>query len=458
MGLGLGGIGAKMRFDSLEKRISDLEALDVTEAPDYLVYDSGLRDPLGRAIIYAKNCKTGKVEFKGLASDVIQSAINSLTKGGVIFFKAGNYTIAQTIRLPSGVTLMGEAVDDLSYRGFGTRLIADGALSGPVLTNKDHTDGNGNITIKMLVIDGNKPSNDKVTGCDGIYLKNTVRCRLIDMVVYRMKNNGIFVEGGGETQIHRVYVSQNNADGIIMSTHSDFHISECEIGSNLTNGITLSSCSNGLIIGCHIYLNIYGVRCFNARLMRIIGNRMNHNARDGISITISASGWDRIIVVGNQCLCNGRSFTGHNGITITGTSTLVMQGVIVVGNVCWDYESPKTQEYGIAETVNANYNIIVNNDVRENKVGGIQYIGSNTIVRHNIGYVTENDGTATIASGTNSVTVNHGLSNTPRIVLVTGSHAETSDAVVTSVTSTSFTITVPSNVTANRTVYWMAQA
>jgi hypothetical protein len=67
-------------------------------------------------------------------------------------------------------------------------------------------------------------------------------------------------------------------------------------------------------------------------------------------------------------------------------------------------------------------------------------------------------GRATIASGTNSVTVSHGLPRTPTVVVVTGDHSETSDAVVTSITSTSFTVTVPSNVTANRTIYWFADA
>ena len=68
----------------------------------------------------------------------------------------------------------------------------------------------------------------------------------------------------------------------------------------------------------------------------------------------------------------------------------------------------------------------------------------------------ENDGSATIANGNTSVTVNHGLVTTPTNIQVTGTHSEVKDAYVTNVGTTSFDIKVGSAVTANRTVYWKA--
>jgi len=72
------------------------------------------------------------------------------------------------------------------------------------------------------------------------------------------------------------------------------------------------------------------------------------------------------------------------------------------------------------------------------------------------GALFENDGSATIASGDTSVTVNHGLVTTPTNIQVTGTHSEVKDAYVTNVGATSFDIKVGSAVTANRTVYWKA--
>lgn len=72
------------------------------------------------------------------------------------------------------------------------------------------------------------------------------------------------------------------------------------------------------------------------------------------------------------------------------------------------------------------------------------------------GIVGKTWGTATIANGTSSIVVSHGLFNTPSYVLATGNHAETSDVIVTNKTTTQFTLSVPSNVTAARTVDWNA--
>jgi len=74
---------------------------------------------------YAINGKTGETEFGGLgnvggvtgtiASDVIQSAINTLTVGGKIFIKGGTYRLSKTLTIPNSlsekITLQGEATE-----------------------------------------------------------------------------------------------------------------------------------------------------------------------------------------------------------------------------------------------------------------------------------------------------------------------------------------------------------
>ena len=70
----------------------------------YIVWTDGTN-------VYARNCTTGKIDFSGTdASDVIQSAINSMVNsgGGKIFVKAGTYILTRAIRLYSNMTLEGE--------------------------------------------------------------------------------------------------------------------------------------------------------------------------------------------------------------------------------------------------------------------------------------------------------------------------------------------------------------
>jgi len=71
----------------------------------------------------------------------------------------------------------------------------------------------------------------------------------------------------------------------------------------------------------------------------------------------------------------------------------------------------------------------------------------------------KNSGSATITNGNTSVTVNHGLVSTPSNIQLTGTHSEVKDAYVpeSSITDTSFDITVDNAVTADRTVYWKAK-
>jgi len=75
--------------------------------------------------------------------------------------------------------------------------------------------------------------------------------------------------------------------------------------------------------------------------------------------------------------------------------------------------------------------------------------GTNTIVRNNIGWKTENTGTATVLSGTTSIAVSHGLDTTPALanltVTPTNSLGSATRFWISGVTNTSFTINVDVN-------------
>ena len=106
------------------------------------------------------------------------------------------------------------------------------------------------------------------------------------------------------------------------------------------------------------------------------------------------------------------------------------------------------------------YNDFINNKIINS--GGISIIGTHDTVRDNIGFVTENSGTATLANGTTSITVNHGLDVTPSdgdiIVTPTGAWGAMTKFWVGGYTSTQFTIYADQDPGQNVTFAWKAAA
>lgn len=65
-------------------------------------------------------------------------------------------------------------------------------------------------------------------------------------------------------------------------------------------------------------------------------------------------------------------------------------------------------------------------------------------------------GSATIANGTSTKTVNHKMNRIPSVIVVEGTDSETKSWWITSKTATQFTINLPAATTADRTVTWRA--
>ncbi len=117
--------------------------------------------------------------------------------------------------------------------------------------------------------------------------------------------------------------------------------------------------------------------------------------------------------------------------------------------------------YGIRIYDQATNSVIKNNDVRlaGNPTIALIEALSDSVVEENLGYPTENDGTATIPIHYHYVVVDHGLPHPPCEIQVTGKHDEVSDIYVDNITSTQFRIRISGDVdvTDNREVYWKAK-
>jgi len=128
--------------------LEKIEGGEPDQSYTYLIYQEKLLD--GTILIKAKNGNTGRIDFKGTdASTVIQSAINALTLGGVIFVKNGVYQITKRIGINhNNIRLKAE-----SYK---TVLRAESQLASILSTKYDPKEMVEGISIEGFCLDGNK--------------------------------------------------------------------------------------------------------------------------------------------------------------------------------------------------------------------------------------------------------------------------------------------------------------
>ena len=166
---------------------------------------------------------------------------------------------------------------------------------------------------------------------------------------------------------------------------------------------------------------------------QVIGNRVINSINRGIYV-----GGSNTIVTDNIVKNSGSA-----GIRIHD-----VYDVVVNNNICFDDQDTKTQTYGIEIAGSGCDRItVIGNNIVGNKSGGIYVVSGlneNGIVRDNIGFLTENSGTATITNGSTSIVVDHGLDVTPSAgdIMVTpmGSLGSASFFYIDTFTSTQFTI------------------
>lgn len=107
-------------------------------------------------------------------------------------------------------------------------------------------------------------------------------------------------------------------------------------------------------------------------------------------------------------------------------------------------------------------NNTITNNVFQSCDIGVNNNGTNTIIRDNAGWVTENSGTATVLNGSTSIEVSHGLATTPTQVIVSPSSNPTNNVsfwYVDGINASSFTIRVNADPGAgNLSFAWRAAA
>lgn len=171
----------------------------------------------------------------------------------------------------------------------------------------------------------------------------------------------------------------------------------------------------------------------NAQLVLVLGNLSLHTASGKAGIyTYDA----RYCVLALNLIAN----SGGPGLETTN-----LTNSMVLGNALIDFQG--TQTYGITAVGSGQNSFYALNFPVGNVSGALSSsLSPNATWRHNLGAKSEASGTATVANGSTTVAVNHGLSFTPALkdiqVTPTNSLGNAAKYWIASPTSTQFTIAV----------------
>ena len=202
----------------------------------------------------------------------------------------------------------------------------------------------------------------------------------------------------------------------------------------------------------------------NVKSITFTGLRAINNYKAGVQISTTGGISPAYITFNNcQILANAQGLLGNSGYDIGSNVTHFSIIGGVSSNAGWAFAGH--QNYGILMSSGCDYYSIIGCDVSSNTTSGILGpTSTNITIEGNIGYITRNLGTASIATTTSSIVVTHGLSSTPTVanIQVTPTSSLAASGVnsfwVSTPTSTTFTINVNANVTTTAMTFaWSAR-
>jgi len=248
----------------------------------------------------------------------IQAAINALpSTGGKVFLPAGTYSITSTTTIPSNVWIEGAGASS-------TILYVQNNSNCSVFANSDQTNGNTNIKISNLKIDGNKSNN---TSGYGIYFKYVDNSQVENCFIYNTAWEAIYFYGSEKNIVSHNIVDGSGGYGIRFYTGSHNIITDNLVQNNVYTGIFSGS-----------------------YYTTIANNVVKNNSTGGGTGGISSSG--KYSTVANN-VCEGN---GHAGISLSSGGDYS----VVSGNVCKGNSWQGINVYG------ADYSIIIGNKLHDN--------------------------------------------------------------------------------------------
>lgn len=250
----------------------------------------------------------------------------------------------------------------------------------------------------------------------GIDLSGLSDSEISDNYIYNadakidLQTKGIFIETAAIKPSSDVKIERNTVDGAgLLAIDIQNDVDYCDINYNVTRRVKNPEAGGA----CHI-----GALGDNHK---VIGNRL-YGDGDGSPT--------KGLVIGDYALISDNyleDLTDH-AISLEYSGSIIENNTIIApvhngigasagGNnlIKGNYIKDAPASYaGIKEWGTADNNLITANNLLDCAAGRkIVKGGANTVVRNNIGYVTEKSGTATLVNGNTSIAVTHGLAVTP---------------------------------------------
>jgi hypothetical protein len=365
--------------------------------------------------IYAKNGRTGEIEFGGTnASTVIQQVINALRDGGkkgIVFIKEGHYILSDSLNVSSGITIRGSG-RRWHYEEGGTTLEANFTSLKPIIQ------GTGEDVHNFKLEDLSLKGNSNVTVFLDLKKFHDAQINSISLLNFGVNVTGINLESTDSTS------DWNFINDIIMVQEG---LPDRPSGST---GVRIVSPSWGIQSNFNI---IRGLKIWGA-------------VETGVFID-EESAMNRIEDSVFYWTLNGIDcYGGHNTISH-----------------CWfEGGNQEVQSVGIRIREGALYNKIFENFFTEDVQTKIINSGSHTFIRYNEpSYATENSGNAIVA---NNDYIAHGLASTPTKILLTANSTEPRILQVIFQNSTHFQVgfwnasnSPPSPITVPEPIFWYAE-
>lgn len=461
--------------------------------------------------IYAYKANGDLVTSGTDASTVIQAAISALSGGGKCLIRAASYTIATALVItPSNIHVRGEGkatvfvgtenVDMFTVNASDTEIshlyfdhVATGTGRGiHVSTAKDR------LYFHDLVMDDCYHGIRTVNNCNDVTIENNTfnaggrdsaqifcinssgnvarRLRIINNRCISAAVHGIEVyasAGSGlnweDVKTDDNFVHDPNNAGIFWAQVKGGTCNGNIVYSNGAEGLDFEYCTNFTVNDNVVResnlqsINVLPVGAASNDDIEISGNNVqqasssgsdainldtvnrvtcNDNTiyayNDGINVIHNSTD---IVINGNKIRRGGTA--GQNGVRLDVGAGQTLDNVIVSDNRVANFSSGVSSNSGTQTDV-----MIIDNDLTDNTAGYTPTVTpTNLIVRNNQGYKTENSGTATVANGTTSIAVTHGLAYTPTAAEITINYTENPTnpvgmTFITSITSTQFTVNV----------------
>jgi len=442
--------------------VGNISAFNLKLPVSYIIWTDG-------TTVYALNGTSGLIDYSGTdATTVIQNAIDAITDG-TIFIKSGTYLINQSIHLKSDINIIGEnpATTILQTN-------SDISILNTIAGNGDHTGRYFNIQISRITVYKN------VTGTDTNYSIDLEDCcyTIIDNVIIDGDNTAVTSKSGikfgktvsdvwlnkilnsefhasrirvdtTDTWIINNYLNCNSIDEAIVVKASSIKIMDNHIIGGTDSGIYLDTVSHVDILGnffdmCRKYA-ISSINTVND--IAIVGNSFYKTYKTGIMIR---DGSTLFTICGNTFYYSSYDTAGYSDIINYGKQCTISNNV---------FSTEGNTRSAIREVSPADYNIYAENiiDTANYVTAIIEKIGTNTKIKGNIGYTTENSSTYEITGdgSTKTFTISHGLATTPTWVDITPTNESMASAMAngwfwneSATTSSVFAITfitAPSN-------------